>query len=129
MAPLWKQKKKESNAMVDSRARSAAERDRAALLGLNDKFEFDKWLTKPYEQSANALGKELDEEAGAEGEEADAEGSVSTTRLPVAELQKLMVPVSSVPAKALRSFHANVADISALAAHHATRAALRISPA
>ena len=68
--------------------------------------------------------KELQELAKRAGIRANQKSAVI-----VAELQKLMVPVSSVPAKALRSFHSNVADISALAAHHATRAALSISPA
>ena len=86
MAPLWQQLKKEQGEVVDSRARSASERARlAADLGLKTTFEFDKWLTKPYEQNSQALEKELD--ADAEGEDED-EG-VKSTRLPVAELQRL----------------------------------------
>ena len=68
MAPLWKQLKREEGQLVDKRALSTAERARnaASELGLNRTFEFDRWLTKPYEQSSHALEKELDVDANNE---------------------------------------------------------------
>lgn len=65
MLPLWKQLKKEEGHLVESRALSAAEKTRnaAAKLGLGRTFEFDKWLTNPFEQSSQTLENELDADA------------------------------------------------------------------
>jgi len=107
MAPLWKQLKREGGELVDGRALSTAEcaRNAASEFGLNRTFEFDRWLTKPYEQSSHELENELDVDAN------DEPDGVTTTRLPVAELHKMRCPANSEPAKKLRAFHDNIVNL------------------
>jgi hypothetical protein len=126
MAPLWLQKKTEEGALALRRARSAKERSRLSAedIGLQNRtFEFDKWLTNPYERSTQELEKELDKDS--EGE--DDEGFTST-RLPVGELQKLQCPANSEPAKKVRAFHDGIANLSAPAALNAACTAERRPP-
>lgn len=108
MAPLWHQKFKDECKEVERRARSRAERkrDAAAALKLNDEYGFDKWV--PTWARKGSHEQKVDDEEDAEA----GPGVTHSTRLIVAELQRIGVPATSDAADKIVLFHEAIMKMS-----------------
>lgn len=114
MAPLWRQKFKDECKEVENRARSRRERKRSAelALGLSDKYNFDAWIPPWVKKVKDLEGDEAKTEENAENGEAGP-GVLRSTRLIVAELQRIRVPATSDAADKIVYFHEAMVKLSA----------------
>lgn len=110
MEPLWRQKTKDESLGVERRARSRVEKREGELTGqLVNTYNWIDALTPPWQRSMAEV-QELEDE----DDNADLDALPRSTKLCVAELQRLGVPANSPSGLKVRRFHDQMARLSTL---------------